>query len=339
MTEAHQRIGLIVNSAAGGNPKRCFRAALQAVSALGVTRVVTGPGEFGADSVNDPCLQTEVCDIGDASGREGTRELARSFADLELDTVIVVGGDGTMADVAGVFLKMPFQPRILGIGAGSTNAGTLVTCLAEDAAQLDKTELVAKRLDALLVKVIGGPSAVAFNDCVFSSTVVGTLDGKLVDLDAAAMLDGHFKPGAQQSVGGADTVVQVIGQGRCEPLSCGPVVATIIIGFAEPEFRAKAITGGICLAHHVGFPAACLVADRPIAYFGATAESLLTDGPIRTAFMALDVSGTVVITGLNNGAVVCVDGNPLASLNEESEVQIQPKPGVITALKMQEKDK
>lgn len=336
MNDAFQRIGLIVNSTAGASPERCFRAAGQAIAALGSSTVVTGPGSLGESAFRTSTLQIEILSGESTTGRDGTRMLARLLADHELETVVVVGGDGTMADVAGIFMGSTHPPDILGIGAGSTNAGALVTCLADDLAQLDRRSLRKHQLDTLEVNVIDGPSAIAFNDIVFSTTVVGTIDGELVDLDATALLEGRYEPAQPHTIGAPGTSVRVIGVESDSLLAHGPDIGTIVVGFAEQAFRAKAITGGICLANHVGFRTGCLVADRPIAYFGATADSLLADGPIHTSFLGLDADNAVLVSGIRNGAVVCADGNPVAKLNESSKVRIQTRPAAITALTMQE---
>jgi len=338
MNAAFQRVGLVVNSAAGAGAEQCFQAASQAISALGATDVVTGPGLLGEDSVKSSALRVEILSCDPATGRDGSRALARLLADHLLETVVVVGGDGTMADVAGIFVDSRHQPNILGVGAGSTNAGSLVTCLADEVSQLDKTNLVKRSLDALEVKIIDGPSAIAFNDVVFSSTIVATAGGKLVDLDAAAFLEGRSEPVQPRCIGASGTLVKVAGPDADSLLSSGPDIGTIVVGFAEQAFRAKAITGGICLATHVGFHAGCLVADRPIAYFGATAESLLADGPIHTTFFGLDDSSKVLVSGVKKGAVICADGNPVSVLDESSQVQIKIRLSAITALTMQEQD-
>lgn len=338
MNNAFQRVGLVVNSTAGAGPEHCFRAAGQAIAALGASTVVTGPGSLGESAFRTSGPQIEILSYDLPAGRDGTRKLARLLADHELETVVVVGGDGTMADVAGVFMGSPHQPSILGIGAGSTNAGALVTCLADELTQLDGRVLRKHQLDTIEVNVVDGPSAIAFNDVVFSTTVVGTIDGKLVDLDAAALLDGRSEPAQPHNIGAQGTSVRIIGVNSDSLLSSGTDIGTIVVGFAEQAFRAKAVTGGICLANHVGFRTGCLVADRPIAYFGATADSLLTDGPIHTSFLGLDATSTVLVSGIGDGAVVCADGNPVAVLNESSEVRVQTRPAAVSALTMQEQD-
>ena len=332
MNEEFQRIGLIVNSAAGRNAERAARAGSRAISALGATEVVTGPGAFGEDALRDLDLKLVVRSASPGVGRDSTRSLARTLAELELETVIVVGGDGTMADVASVFAESSHQPKILGIGAGSTNAGALITCLAEEVECLNPKQLEACTMDALIVSVLGGPSAIAFNDCIFSTTVVGTLDDSLVDLDAAALLEGRRELASPRPVGEVETIVRIVGQGSDEHLSNGMAVATIVVGFAERAFRAKAVTGGICLATHVGIPAGCLVADQPLAYVDASAATLIAGGPIKTAFMTIDAERKVIVSGTREGATVCADGNPVAVLHTSSEVEVKLVPSAITGL-------
>lgn len=339
MTATYQRIGLVVNSAAGGNAENALRAGSGAVSALGAAEIVTGPGPLGADAVADLGLRVEVCDIGSGSGRERTMELAYAFAERQLDSVLVVGGDGTMSDVAAVFAGTPHRPDILGIGAGSANAGALVTCLANEVERLNPKHLQAQEHDALVVNVLDGPSAIAFNDCVFGTTVIGTIENDLVDLDAVALLQGRQEVSEPQPIGEADTSVRVIGPDCDEQLSKGVIVGTVVVGFAEQSFRAKAITGGVCLATYVGLPAGCLVAERPLAYVGASADTLRLAGPIRTVFMAIDADKKIIVTGVRNGTTVCADGNPVAVLRTTSAVEVHCKPMAISGLTMRNRNR
>lgn len=339
MTTTFQRIGLVVNSAAGGNAEGALRAGSGAASALGAAEIITGPGSLGAEAVAKLGLRVEVCDVRAGSGRDRTIELANAFAEQRLDTVLVVGGDGTMSDVAGVFADTQHQPSILGVGAGSANAGALVTCLADEVERLNPKYLQAQEHDALVVNVLDGPSAIAFNDCVFGTTVIGTVENDLVDLDAAALLQGRRNESEPRAIGEVATTVRVVGSDCDEQLSRGVVVGTVVVGFAEQSFRAKAITGGVCLATHVGLPAGCLVAEQPLAYVGANVDTLQDAGPIRTVFMGLDADKKIIVTGVRNGTTVCADGNPVAVLRTTSTVEVQCKPMAITGFTIRDKSK
>ena len=103
------RIGLVVNQRAGVGGERNRAVAAAVLSALGDCQVVAGP-----------------YDTGEASDPATTGRVARESAQRSADALVVIGGDGTMADAANALYATRSQLPILGIGAGSTNAGALV---------------------------------------------------------------------------------------------------------------------------------------------------------------------------------------------------------------------
>jgi len=93
-------------------------------------------------------------------GRKGTMRFAGEIIS-SVDAILVVGGDGTMSDVAySVFAKGATTP-ILGIGAGSTNAGPLITSKAKDIDQLNPHELFIQEIAGILA-VLNGKQAGAW---------------------------------------------------------------------------------------------------------------------------------------------------------------------------------
>ena len=325
-----QRVGLVVNQAAGRSPRQAAETAHAALKAIGARAVVTGPGALGADPAGDGSFDLTVAPVA-GSGREATRALARALLASGLDVVVVIGGDGTMADVASEFCARAGHPALLGIGTGSANAGTLVTCRAAQAGGLAAAALSSHRVSALRVSV-GQVSALAFNDIVIANTIVGTRGDQLVDLDARAVLTGGDGLGKPASIA-TDSAIVTIRRGEdAMTLARGGMVATVIVGFAERSFFAKAIVGGACLAAMTGLPAGCLVADRPLACVGVSAPQLLAAGPLNTSFVPLDDASRIEVRGLAGEAVVAADGNPLASASDETQIDIAFLPDAINAL-------
>ena len=332
MPTCFDRIGLIVNTAAGGDSAASLEAAARAVADLGAVAVVTGPGSLGASALGHLNVRVETCNVDPALGAAGTRLLADQIADRRLGVVVVVGGDGTMADVAGAFFGRAQQPRILGIGTGSTNAGALVTCRAKDARRLDPGRLYSRELCALVASVAGRPPAIAFNDCVIGNTIVGTIDHSLVNLDAAALSQGRREIGEPRGIGRPESRVTIVRSGRSEVIAAGLEIGTVVVGFAEQMFHGKAVAGGICLATLARLTAGCLVADQPLARVGQTAEELLAAGPLRSAFIGITADDAVVVTGVGSGAVLCADGNPIALLGGDLEARIGLSVRAVTGL-------
>ncbi len=239
-----QTVGLIVNPVAGQGVEANISLARRGLSALGARKVFTGVGPIGADSLTGLFCDTVIFPIKGQASRNQTLEVAGKLADHKLDAVIVVGGDGTLADVAYMFSQFKESPPLLGIGAGSTNAGALITCTADQIDSLVPTMLEAVPVIALLAYVSDGLVGVGFNDCVLGFTVVATINGQLRDVGVTEKFTGQNIPARPAPIGLPQTQVERFGpQGR-QTIAFGESVATVIIGLAEPSFIAKAITGG-----------------------------------------------------------------------------------------------
>jgi hypothetical protein len=314
--------GVIVNPVAGTGAEVSLRAARRVAERLGIVEVLTGPGESGADAFAGWSGKLVVHDTRSEASREATQALADEIASRAVDIMIVVGGDGTLADASCAFLRRKSRAPIFGVGAGSTNVGKLITCRAEQAERLNIDEFEAWNVDGLLVSVSGQRMALAFNDVVVAHTIVGTLDGKRRDLDARERISGNLIPGKPRSAGCASSCVT-----RQSPkvpqvlIAEGPSVATVVVGFADSAFFGKAVTGGISLATVAGLPAGCIVSDVPLVQIEIDAAMLQKDEPITSRFASLAYGDSILIEGVS-GAVLCADGNPCRRLEPTDQVLI-----------------
>jgi hypothetical protein len=334
MADRLDRLGLIVNPQAGAGAGANLAAARQAMEALQPRAIVTGPEDLGATALWDWPGELEVLPAPTSPGREQTLALAGALLRQPLEALVVVGGDGTMADVARVYLGCAGAPPLLGIGVGSTNAGRLIACLARDLGRLRPDRLRAQPLDAVLASANGQELGMAFNDGVIGFTVVGTLDGRIRDLDAAERLRSRAVPGVPRSIGAPQTRVVREGTGGRVPLACGETVGTVIVGFAEPTFFGKAVTGGICVASLTGLPAGCLVCDRPLAQVELDARTALGWPPVTSHYLSLDEDTRILVEGVRAGAALCADGNPLRVLQSEDRVEFAIRRAAVNALRL-----
>lgn len=317
-----RQAGVIVNPVAGINPQESLRAARRVAERLGVVEVLTGPGKMGAEAFAGWSGGIHVHDTPGSASREQTQALARKIGSRAIDVMIVVGGDGTLADVACTFLNCKFRAPILGVGAGSTNVGRLITCRAERAEQLEVEELEAWDVACLLACVNGQPLAIGFNDVVLGHTVVGMLNGKRRDLDALKRMSGNLIPGKPRSAGCSST--RVTRRSRDNPdllIADGASVATVVVGFADSSFFGKAVTGGICLATVAGVPAGCIVSDIPLVQMEIDAATLRRSEPITSRYVSLANEDRIIIEGVA-GAVLCADGNPCRRLEPTDQVLV-----------------
>jgi len=325
--------GLIINPAAGQGFAANAELARRSLSALHIHRVHTGQDQLGATALKDLACELSVYPVQPEASRLQTLDLARQLAAQALDAVLVVGGDGTLADVAVVFSGIRNAPPLLGIGAGSTNAGALITCPGSQVDRLDPDHLEVVPMNGLLASMDGESIGVGFNDCVLGFSVVATINGRLRDADVAEKLFQRNVPGKPRPIGLPSTQVKKIRPGGMEQIATGESVGTVIIGLAERAFIAKAITGGVCLASFAGLLAGCLVADQPLVRVELSASQTLALPPIHSSYASLSEDEQVQVSGVREGTAVCIDGNPLRLLTSHDVVSFQVRQGIIRAFK------
>jgi hypothetical protein len=313
-------VGLIVNPFAGAGAQANLALAKKGLTALGVSQVVTGPGLNGSDALIGTTIESVIYPTNEKPSRKQTLELAAILVNLALDAVIVVGGDGTLADVAYVFSQHKNSPPMLGIGAGSTNAGALVSCTGHQINFLIPSVLAVYPVNALLAYFGNDLVGVGFNDCVLGYTVVATLDGKLRDVSVAEKYSGKNVPTHPASIGLYQTMVERVNLLGRQVIATGESVGTVIIGLAEPSYIAKAITGGVCLTAFSGLQAGCLVADQPLVQVELKSDDVLALPAIRSSYLSFGEQDRIVVRGVREGAGLCVDGTPLKLLTTDQEV-------------------
>jgi hypothetical protein len=332
MADLH-RVGLIVNPRAGRGGAVNLGYARAAVDRLGCREVITGPGELGALALQRWRGALRVCDVPDGAGRAQTQLLARCLLAHDLDALIVVGGDGTLADVA-VLDETAGGPPLLGIGAGSTNVGRLITVPGEAVPSLDPDRLSAHAFDGVCVTCNGELLGLGFNDAVIGTTIIGTVDGRARDLSAEARLRGQTRPMTPAGIGRPTTRVTRVGPAGAMPVAQGTSVGTVIVGFAEPTFFGKAVAGGVCLTACTGLPAGCLVCDQPLVQVDLDAAAVLARPASVSRYVSLDASTSVVVESVETGAVLCVDGNPLRALTPTDAVALGIRRAAATAFRV-----
>lgn len=326
------KIGLIVNPAAGLGAAHNLAIAQQVVDLLQPDQIVTGPGALGADAVST----AQIISVANLRGRAATQYLARQIISSDVDALIVVGGDGTMADTAFVLREASHSCPLLGIGAGSTNVGDLITCRADAISLLENAHFTVEPVDALVAGCNGEELALAFNDVVIGTTVLGTVDGRVRDLDAASFFSGKRRIGVPRTVGSETSVVTKISGRRSIQIAQGSRLGTVIVGFAHYEcFYGKTIAGGVCLTSLTEQPAGCLVCSEPLVRTELTATALAEAEPIFSSYVSLNEGETIQATGIGPPAVLCADGNPLKLLSPDDTTNISVCTKAVRMLRLQ----
>ncbi|SNQ59446.1 diacylglycerol kinase family protein [Candidatus Methanoperedens nitratireducens] len=120
-----KKLGVIVNPAAGAGGAFIENMASSAISMFRDSHIIR------------PHLRAR---------RDATVAAAADLA-YSVDAILVVGGDGTMSDVAYGLFKAGAVTPILSVGAGSTNAGHLITVRSQWLDRLDPSTLLVQEVE------------------------------------------------------------------------------------------------------------------------------------------------------------------------------------------------
>ena len=316
------RIGLIVNPSAGGGEG--LTIARQAIQALAPRELLVGAGEMGADAWQGIAPAVEIFDWQSRADKARTQFLAECFAKENVDALVVIGGDGTLADVA-LILRSKHSIPLLGIGAGSANVGPLMTCSGKDVQRLANAQFTTQVVDGLIAGVNDVPLGLGFNDVVIGFTVLATMNGQLVDVDAVQKMHGRNVPRDPESIATENARIVKTSPQRETIVAQGNQIVTIVAGLPDERFYGKAIAGGVLLSGMVGDPAGCLVCDHLLVRTQMNAEWYRQSEPVISFYVGLNETEKIVACGLRDGAVLCADGNPLAILhpNDCAQVTVQ----------------
>ncbi len=328
------RVGLIVNPSAGAGAG--LQGARAALRALAPQEVWAGAGEMGASALDDlPCAR-QVVEWSSHAGKARTAALAGRFAAAGLDALVVVGGDGTLADVALALHQAGASLPILGIGAGSANVGPLVTCPAGDAGHLRGASLALRTVDGLIAGANGADLGLGFNDVVIATTVLATVNGAVVDVDAAGKMQGRSIPAEPSEVWTAATRVIKRSAGAETLVAQGDQVATVIAGLPDERFYGKAIAGGVLLSSLLGAPAGCLACSHLLVRTRLDPEVHRRSEPVVSRYVGLDEDEAIEAWGFRPGTALCADGNPLLILEPGDRVRVRVRRSLVTAIRIQE---
>ena len=237
----------------------------------------------------------------------------------EIDLILVVGGDGTMSDVAYTLFKENSTVPVLGIGAGSTNAGPLITIKASELWKLkDGFEVV--ETGGILASLNGKTVGLGFNDVVLGDTVLTTIDGKVVQVSAKKFMNGEKEPVTPEHAGTGESEVIINRNGKSLVVHKG-VFGQMFAAPLEVRYLGKGLAGGTSLAAALGLPAGIAISNEPLINFSIGADEFLEMEPVITKTASFREKDEVIVTGLRKDTCLNVDGNPLSILGSEDKVK------------------
>ncbi|WP_290596921.1 MULTISPECIES: diacylglycerol kinase family protein [unclassified Archaeoglobus] len=276
------RLGLVVNPLAGGGLNgekiELIRNTLKKLSGEVYTSKTI------AKTVG---VEARVVDLPTKGTREDTLNLVRKL-DPIVDLIVIFGGDGTMSDAASARPKKP----LLCIGIGTTNVSPVLAPKDFDPKNLREVKMRG------LEVVIGDEKRIAFNDVVVGSTILSTVGGRSVQVDAREFMKGKkvvtpprkFK--ARVEVGGR--IIEGF-------------FGNIFVALSDTRFLGKGIAGGASLSAFLGFKAVVACISEGIVVSTYTKEDVMQLEPIVTNTISFDDE----IVRIWANEVISCDGNPI----------------------------
>jgi hypothetical protein len=304
-----RNLGVIVNSKAGAGKVANEKLAQKAIEKL------------------------SCCDIirSNPEGRKGTMLIAAELA-LLVDAIMVIGGDGTMSDVAYSLFRSGATIPLLGIGAGSTNAGPLITVKAKEIDQLDPHDLYIREVGGILAVLNGEQAGLGFNDIVFGDTILTTLKGKVVQVSAAEFMKEEKIPALPSGAGAISSNISIERKGKNKLIHKGEF-GQMFASPLEERYLGKGLAGGTSLASALGLPAGIAITSEPLINYSIRQEEFLEMEPIVTKTASFREGDEVVVRGLKDGICLNIDGNPMAILKSGDEIRLRYIPCALRVLK------
>lgn len=286
------KLGVVVNPKAGKGPD--LELIRSTVKKLRPGEIFTGEGDLGKDYIPD----AEVVEIERTFDRNDTVRLVKEL-DRIVDVIAVFGGDGTASDSASAFPEKP----LLCIPMGTTNAGPMM-CNSEFQ---ELSELKIYELDGLYIPEY---ERIAFNDVVAGPTVLGTLDGRIMELDAFSFMKG------ERVRGNPGKFYARIEEG--ERVLEGDY-GNVFVSMLDSRYLAKGISGGASISAFAGFKAMVACLSHTVVLGSITKEILRNIEPIKTETISFDDRVKIYAE-----TVISADGNPFA-FKEEIKVEVKEK--------------
>ncbi len=323
------RVGVVANPYAGAGSGALRDVLGRLFARLEGADLVLNDGTFEAETAEACRLAcTKVRGpIGDA------RRMAEALLDAGVDTVVGVGGDGTLGEIAAALAARESKAPLLGIGVGSSNVGPLVATASAGLDAFLDAPWSETGVHAVDVRLNGEAVGVSFHDVTPANTYFGTRDGRRVDLDGAAALRGIDRQGVPRSVCVAGTWIAKNGRRLLADVSLagGQVVGSPLNDVEE--CRGKAVGGFLCWGPYLGSRALVAVASEVMIRTHLTPSDLAAAEPLRLFHIGLALGDVVELGGLPEKAVVVVDGTPRCAAGPDKVLSLRAMENAVVALR------
>jgi hypothetical protein len=233
----------------------------------------------------------------------------------DLDFIIALGGDGTVADLITGQKKEGILIPVSCIGCGTVNAGPFILTRSID----ELRPVVFKKLRIHPITGIearnqeGQFIGTAFNDLVFSDTIVSTVKGKVTTIDARKFLLGTRVEKLPGLISGDHTSLKINSREVVIPFKIAQIFLSPVHNSAAYSF--KAITGKLCWMAFGNKRGALAVSSSPIVQIPTPKDFIAEQGMLLYQFI-FDLQDSIEISGTKGFAII--DGNPRLDLEQEN---------------------
>lgn len=325
------RAGLIVHPAAGRGEEAIRELLPILFSRIESVSLSSVSGTIGASVAKEEGLEFTQVDVPVSYDFAFIERAVKAMLERKVDTLIGVGGDGTLCAIANAIVASGMKVRLLGIGAGSSNVGPLVTIRGSDVERLDLSSLVDRPIHGIDVRVNDEHMGIAFNDVTFSNIFFGTIDGERVDLDARAMLTGTRTEAKPHPVCGKKTRIYKNELLMIDGMDAqmGQIIASPI---NDPlPYSGKAVSGLMCWGPYLGKEGVLTVASAVLIRTHIAQKDIEVIEPLTLRQISFGDGDSVEIVALEGDAVLILDGTPTRALAPDDRVTLSLKRDILYA--------
>lgn len=326
------RIGLVANPQAGRGADAVAEAVRELLERLSTEQVSLAEGTLESRMAVDLGVSGTI-----VPSPKDPKLDARRAADLLLqtgvDSIIGVGGDGTLGDIAAAILDAGGTARLFGVGVGSANVGPLVSLSGKDIDGLSLAEVYELPIHGVDAHLSDEFVGTAFNDVVLGNTFFGTRHGRRIDLDAAAKLAGEDRVAEPKSVCGPETWIAKNDR-RMLTNERGAFAQIIVSPLNESAvYAGKAISGLMCWGPYLGNHGILAATSTLMIRTRLGSEDLSAAEPLRLSHLSFGPGDRIEIGGLLDDAILVIDGNPACRVDPSDVVGVQLRLEAIRVLR------
>jgi hypothetical protein len=233
---------------------------------------------------------------------------------------LLLGGDGLASYVAGRLVQAgAVRPKILGLAGGTANVGPIIALTLDELEDLPLHQISFVCCDALEARDGERFLALGFNDLVVGNTLLSTMDGQVLTIDALRLAQEGVKASAVP-VSNISKALRVTKNGKEVPCGLASPAQAVLSTLQHDNTYGRAVLGALCMAAGERHMAALVLLDIPVVSFEKRPEG---DTAFMTASQLLFKSGDMLcLSGLSPGVCLVADGNPFPLENGSLRVRI-----------------